>query len=416
MSDPFAYNGNELYIENVAVREIAQRFGTPLYVYSRRRILENYRSYTEAFAGIPHLVCFGVKSNPNHEVLRTLALEGSGADIVSGGELFRSLRAGIPADKIVFAGVGKTEEEIRLAVEKRILFLNVESREELETIHRVASRMGVVAPISLRVNPDVKADTHPHIATGQGVHKFGIPIREAFQHYRIAKRLSHLRIRGIHMHLGSQITDTVPFETAIRKILHLVAQLSRAEIRLEFLDIGGGAGISYKPGSSELSSNRLAGVVRKFWKPSSPKLILEPGRSIVGSAGILVTRVLYRKKTAGARFVIVDAGMNDLIRPALYDAYHRVIPVIKRKRKMITVDIAGPVCETADLLAKRRRMENPLSGDLLAILTCGGYGYSMSSQYNSRPRAAEVMVDGGNVRLAGRRETYDDLVRLESDF
>jgi diaminopimelate decarboxylase len=341
--------------------------------------------------------------------LRALAEAGSGADIVSGGELFRALNAGIHPKKIVFAGVGKTEAEIEEAVRAGILFFNVESGDELRVIQETAARLNATAAVSLRVNPDVEAVTHRHIATGQGRHKFGVPLEDAFENYRLAASLSHLQIRGVHVHLGSQITSAKPFEAAIRRIFELIDGLASTGINIEYFDIGGGAGIRYSKDDRELKPEKLATIVKRLWKKRPLKLILEPGRSIVASAGILVTRALYRKN----QFLVVDAGMNDFIRPALYDAFHEILSVQQTARKKREMDIVGPVCETADCFARKRKISETHPGELLAVLNTGAYGSSMSSQYNSRLRAAEVLVDGDNYELITARETYADLIRSE---
>jgi diaminopimelate decarboxylase len=402
----FRYLKKQFHAEDISIQEIAEEFGTPVYIYSKEIILRNYHAYEKAFRRIPHLICFAVKSNAQNAILRILAEAGSGADIVSGGELYRALRAKIPANRIVFAGVGKTTDEINTALQAKILLFNVESQQELRLINRIAQNHKTIAAVSLRLNPDVDAHTHPHIATGRQEDKFGLPMKDALSVLNDSKGLKNVRICGLHMHLGSQISSARPYETAFRRVKKFIKDIS---IELDFLDIGGGAAIRYQGNEQNLKPEKLAAAILRCWPDRRWKLILEPGRSIIGNAGILVTKVLYRKK----HFAIVDAGMNDLIRPALYDAYHEIIPVKKNGRRNQIISVAGPVCESADFLGKRRRMENPLPGDLLAILDCGGYGSSMSSQYNSRPRAAEVLVDGKNVHLIRKRETNEDLIRNE---
>lgn len=413
MPRPFHYSGHNLHVERVPAQQIAETYGTPLYIYSRRTLLENFHAYQKAFRRIPHLICFALKSNSHHSLLSILADEGSGADIVSGGELFRALRAGIPASKIVFAGVGKTEDEMQSALGAGILLFNVESAEELEVLSPTAARLKKIAPVSLRINPDVEVMTHPRIATGHHRHKFGVALNEALELYVHARDMPHIKTKGIHMHLGSQIMTAAPFGRAIRKILQLVDRLRECGVLIEYFDIGGGAAIRYRKTDSPLKPFELARPVKQLWRSRQLQLIVEPGRSIVGDAGILITKVLYRKNTAGHDFVIVDAGMNDFLRPALYDAYHEILPVTRTDRKRVIADVVGPVCETSDTFAARRVMQECSAGDLLAIMDCGAYGASMSSQYNSRRRSAEVLVDGRNVHLISRRETHKDLIRHE---
>ena len=413
MSRAFHYSGRDLYAEQVPVRQIADSYGTPLYIYSKRTLLENFHSYQKAFRGIPHLICFALKSNSHSALLRLLADEGSGADIVSGGELFRAMRAGIPAERIVFAGVGKTEREMQAALRAGILLFNVESAEELRALSDVAGQLKKIAPIAVRVNPDVEVTTHPRIATGRHRHKFGVALSEALDVYLRAQGMPHIKIEGIHMHLGSQIMTPAPFRTAIRKVLQLVDRLREFHIGIEYFDIGGGAAIRYRKADSPLKPSQLAPLVKQLWRSRQLQLIVEPGRSIVGDAGILITRVLYRKKTAGRDFIVVDAGMNDFLRPALYDAHHEILPGGKTGRNKITADVVGPVCETSDIFAAHRVIQECRAGDLLAITDCGAYGASMSSQYNSRRRSAEVLVDGAKVKLISRRETEQDLIRHE---
>jgi diaminopimelate decarboxylase len=409
MNHSFEYRNSELFAETKSIKEIVSEFGTPLYVYSRQNILENYRAYENAFHEIPHLICFAVKANPQNAILRLLAEEGSGADIVSGGELFRARCAKIPANRIVFAGVGKTAEEIEAALKAKILLFNVESMEEMQLIDRVAASRKTTARIALRLNPDVDAHTHPHIATGRHEDKFGLPIKQFFHAMSEAKKLKNIRMRGLHLHLGSQISSTRPYETAFRKVRDLIAAIPDSDASIDFLDIGGGAAIRYRQKEHDLEPQKLATAILRCWPERKWKIILEPGRSIIGNAGVLITKVLYRKN----HFAIVDAGMNDLIRPALYNAYHEIIPVKRNGKRVALISVAGPVCESSDFFAKRRRMQDPASGDLLAILNCGGYGFAMSSQYNSRPRAAEVLVDGDRVHLIRKREKYADLIRKE---
>lgn len=408
----FRYKENELYAEDVPVSELAAAFGTPLYIYSYNTILRHFKAYDDAFDGVPHIICFALKANTNSTILRLLAKNGGGADIVSGGELFRALKAGITPGKIVYAGVGKTEEEIRYALKSGILMFNIESEDEVYEIDRIARDMNVKAPIALRVNPDIDPETHPYIATGLKKHKFGIPIDDALEYYRSIKRLKNLEIVGIHKHIGSQITKVSPFAEALRKILLLLDELARNGISIKYLDIGGGLGITYKDEVPPLPKD-LARNLLPLLEGRKLTLIVEPGRSIVGNAGILVTKVLYLKKGEEKEFVIVDAGMNDLIRPALYGSYHHIQPVRKRKRKSIVADVVGPICESSDFLARDREIQQVHKGEYLAVMSAGAYGFSMSSNYNSRPRAAEVIVKGKEYTLIRKRETYKDLIRGE---
>ncbi len=410
--DYFRYVRGELFAEDVPVEALIEEYGTPLYVYSHRTLARHLDAYAHAFAEVPHIVCFAAKANSNSAILRLVARHGGGADIVSGGELYRALRVGIPPEKIVYAGVGKTDDEIRYALGKRILMFNVESGQELERINAVAGRMGVKAPVALRINPDIDPETHPYISTGLRKHKFGIPIENALEYYRLAKRLENVEIIGVHKHIGSQITRVSPFVDALQRVLVLVESLRAEGIGLRYLDIGGGLGIQYNderpPHPKELARRLLP-----LLKGREITLIMEPGRSIAGNAGILLTKVLYLKRGDDREFVIVDAGMNDLMRPTLYDAYHHIAPVRKNRRRKITADIVGPVCESGDFLARNREINRVEQGEYLAVMSAGAYGFSMSSNYNSRPRPAEVLVRGGEHYVIRKRETYRDLVRGE---
>lgn len=408
----FNYRKGELYAEDVPVRELAETYGTPLYIYSHKTLSKHLRAYQEAFDHLPHIVCFALKANSNGAILRLFAKNGGGADIVSGGEIFRALKAGVPPAKIVYAGVGKTEAEIRYALKTKILMFNVESEAELTEIDRLAGLMKTKAPVALRVNPDIDPETHPYIATGLSKHKFGIPIAEAIDDYKLADRLKNIEIVGIHKHIGSQITKVTPFVEALKKTLLLVDELKKIGINIKCLDIGGGLGITYKdevpPHPAELA-DRLTPLL----KGRDLKIIIEPGRSIVGNAGILVTRVLYLKENPEKKFVIADAGMNDLVRPSFYEAYHHIQPVLKKRRKIIQADVVGPICESSDFLARGREMQDVRPGEFLAVMSAGAYGFSMSSNYNSRPRAAEVMVKGKRHSLIRVREDFKDLARGE---
>jgi diaminopimelate decarboxylase len=408
----FQYRGNELYAEDVPVRLLAEKYGTPLYIYSYNTVVRHFKAYDDAYGTFPHIICYALKANTNGAILKLLAKHGSGADIVSGGELFRALKAGIPAQKIVYAGVGKTEDEIRFALRSRVLMFNVESADELREIDRVAGTMKMQAPIALRINPDIDPETHPYISTGMKEHKFGISIDDAIEHYRFASRLRHIEIVGVQKHIGSQITKIAPFVDAVKSILMLLDELKKQKITLKYLDIGGGLGITYQSEKPPVPAD-IAKKLLPLMKGRDITLVMEPGRSIVGNAGILVTRTLYLKQGEGKTFVIVDAGMNDLMRPSLYDAYHHIVPVVKKKRTTIKADVVGPICESGDFLAKGRTIDRVSRGEYLAVMSAGAYGMSMSSTYNSRPKAAEVMVNNKTHALVSKRGTYEDLVGHE---
>ena len=408
----FCYKGKELYAEDVPVSTLAKKYGTPLYIYSYQTLVKHIKAYDEAYRAYPHIICYALKANTNAAIVRTLAKNGGGADIVSGGELFRALRAGVPSNKIVYAGVGKTEEEIRFALRSKILMFNVESEDELKEIDKVAGKMRVKAPIALRINPDINPRTHPYISTGMKEHKFGISIDRAIENYRLASKLKNVEVVGVQKHIGSQITELSPFVDAMKRILALVDELKRRGFDIRYLDIGGGLGIPYldetPPAPRDLAAKLLPLVNgRKI------TLIMEPGRSIVGNAGILVTKTLYLKKGGDKDFVIVDAGMNDLMRPSLYNAYHHILPVVIQKRANIIADIVGPICESGDFLARKRQIAKVKQGEYLAVMSAGAYGMSMSSNYNSRPTIAEVMVKGGTHSLIRSRGSYEDLVANE---
>lgn len=417
VNDYFRYKGGNLYCKEVRIEEIAKRVGTPFYLYSQKRIVDNYRAFDEAFKEIDHLICYSYKANSNLSICRLLKEQGAGADIVSGGELYKALKVKVEPERIVFSGVGKTEEEIEYALKSNILLLNVESIPELELTNEIAGRLKKKAPIALRVNPDIDPSTHPHISTGLAESKFGIEISRVKEAYKRAEELENIETVGIHMHIGSQITELEPFVDSLKKIVELIKELEREEIGLRYLDIGGGLGISYKEDEKTPTPEEFANELLPLLKELKCKIILEPGRAIVGSAGILVTKVLYIKETGKKSFVIVDAAMNDLIRPALYDAYHEIIPVQKLRTPnselRTTVDIVGLICESGDYFAKDRELPEVKSGDLLAILDTGAYGFSMSSNYNARPRLAEVLVEKDKYRIIRKREGYEDLIRGE---
>ena len=404
----FKYKKTELHAEGIPIKKIVNEVGTPLYIYSHKTLVKHYKAFEEAFDGYPHLICFALKANPNNAILRALAKNGCGADVVSGGELYLALKSGIPASKIVYAGVGKTSDEIKYSLKSGILMFNIESSDELLAIDKIAGEMGVKAPIALRVNPNIRASTHPYISTGLKKHKFGIPIEEAVENYKLANSLANITILGIHCHIGSQITRISPFVDALKKILVLAKKLKSHGIEIKYLDIGGGLGITYNGEVAPYPSD-LAKALKPLIKEYDFTLIIEPGRSIAGNAGILVTKVLYLKKTPFKEFVIVDAGMNDLVRPSLYGAYHLILPVKINSRKKVQVDVVGPICESGDFLAKDRKLGRPLHDDLLAVMSAGGYGFSMSSNYNGRPRPAEVLVNGNKYYIIREREQYKDL-------
>jgi diaminopimelate decarboxylase len=408
---PFDYRNGELHAENVPLAKIAERHGTPCYVYSRAALTEAYRGFDSAFSGRDHLVCYAVKANSTLAVLNLLARLGSGFDIVSGGELARVIAAGGDPRKVVFSGVGKTEVEMRQALAAGILCFNVESEGELERLDAVAARAGTTAAVSLRVNPDVDARTHPYIATGLKQDKFGVPYRDALALYGRAAKLSHLRIAGIGCHIGSQVTKIAPFAAALDRILALADRLQSRGIAISHIDLGGGLGIRYrKEAPPPVADYARALTARLGNRPQ--KLLLEPGRALTGNAGILLTRVEYLKHGKPRNFAVVDAAMNDLIRPALYGAWHDIVPVRKGRRGTRRYQVVGPVCESGDFLG-RDRVLAPAQGDLLAVLSAGAYGMSMSSNYNTRPRAAEVMVDGSEAHLIRERETISDLMARE---
>jgi diaminopimelate decarboxylase len=405
----FSYSQNDLYCEQVALADLAHRAGTPAYVYSSQAILENYRAYDEAFGDLPHSVCYAVKANSSLAVLGLLAKAGAGFDIVSGGELFRVLQAGGDPSKVVFSGVGKTADEVEYALASGIHSFNCESESELALIDAMAARRGVKAGFSIRVNPDVDASTHPYISTGLSQHKFGIAMSEALAVYERARQLKNLTAEGVSCHIGSQILDPAPILEAVDKLLALVSTLG-----IRHLDLGGGLGIAYSPSEKAPSIREFIESLRARLRESGLRVMVEPGRSIVGPAGALLTRVLYRKKNGSKEFVVVDAAMNDLIRPSLYHAHHEIVPVRKNSLPPITADVVGPICESGDFLARGRQMANVMPGDFLAVCAAGAYGFVLSSNYNSRPRAVEVLVEGAAWRVIRRRETFEDLVRGET--
>jgi len=411
----FNYKGESLFCEEVELGELAEREGTPLYVYSYKNIVDNYDRLTNAFAELSPLICYSLKANSNLALLRILSQRGAGADIVSAGELYRALKAGFSPERIVFAGVGKREDEISYALKEGILMFNVESASELKLIDKLSRRLNEKARISLRVNPDVNPKTHRYIITGKKENKFGLDLVEAKELYRKAGELRQIELLGIHMHIGSQITDLSPYLDALKKMIELFDELKGEGINLEYIDVGGGFGISYKEDKGSLEIERLAEKMVPLIRETKAKLILEPGRYIVGPAGTLVTRVLYKKRTKNKTFIIVDAGMNDLIRPSLYGAYHRIRKVEKpaEASPVEVVDVVGPICESGDFFAQERALPEIREGEYLAIMDAGAYGFSMSSSYNSRPRAREVLIREDKWWRIRDREKLEDLIKGE---
>ncbi len=414
MDKAFTYKNGVLHAEGVSVDALAAKYGTPLYVYSLGHVLENYRRLTRALAGTDHLVCFSMKANSNLGLLAALAREGCGFDIVSGGELHRVLKAGADPKKVIFAGVGKTDHEIAYALKQGIFMFNIESWPEAEAIDRVAGKLKKRVKVDFRINPDVQAGAHKKISTAHKASKFGLPYHETLGLFKKAQALKHLEVTGIHLHIGSQITELQPFVAAAKRALELVAQLRKAGFAVKTLNMGGGLGIDYK-GEDAKSPEQYAAALKPLFAGSGLKLLFEPGRYFVGNCGILVSEVVYVKETRWKDFVIVDAAMNDLIRPSLYEAYHGIVPVRKAARgKARTVDVVGPICESGDYLAQDRKMPLPRKGDRLAVLSAGAYGMVMASNYNQRGRAAEVLVQGKKAWVTRRREGWDDLLRGES--
>jgi diaminopimelate decarboxylase len=418
----FRYVGNRLFCEGVAVESLARKFGTPLYVYSQHTLTENFQKLDAAMSPVNHLVCFSVKSNSNRSALRALANLGSGFDIVSGGELQRVIAAGGDPRRCVFAGVGKTEDEIEFALRQGIYSFNAESEPELQRINRVAARLKKIAPIAVRVNPGVDAYTHAKITTGTYENKFGIQFEQVEGVYARARKLKNLRLRGLQMHIGSQITEATPFEQAVRKVLPLVKRLQE-KYPLEFFSVGGGLGIVYKPALASgaaawwktsaakniLTPQKYAGRLVPLLQPLSLKILIEPGRFIAGNAGLLVTRVEFVKKTGRKNFVIVDAAMNDLIRPAFYDAYHEIVPLTRKNGGQISSDVVGPICESSDFFCKDRPLPKVGAGDYLALLSAGAYGFAQASNYNTRPQAAEILVKGRRAAVARERQPVKEI-------
>ena len=411
----FKYKGNYLYCEDIKIRDLANRLGTPLYIYSYHTLIDHFVKLKNAFREVEPLICYSVKANSNLAILKALVDKGAGLDIVSGGELFRAMKAGCPAEKIVYASVGKTDSEIEEAIKRRILFFNVESSPEVENINRIARSLNKIVNVAIRINPDVEPKTHKFITTGKITNKFGIDFKSANKIFLVQNKFSNLNICGLHIHIGSQITESAPYVAAIGKVVSFIAKLKRRGAHLEYLNIGGGLGIIYDKETPQ-TAEKFARNVLPLLKKTKLKIILEPGRFIAGNSGTLVTKVLYIKSTPRKKFIIVDAGMNDLIRPALYGAYHNILPLQAAGRKPQAAskyDVVGPICESADFFARDRRISGVKEGEYLAIMGAGAYGFSMSSNYNSRRKAEEVLVIKDKVFVIRKRESNADLISHE---
>ncbi len=408
----FHYVDNELFCEDVPVARIAEREGTPFYLYSLKTLKRHYRVFDQAFTEVPHLICFSAKANSNIAILKALVNDGGGVDIVSGGELYRACKAGADPQKIVYSGVGKRIDEIEYALATGILMFNIESSQELEAINSVARKVGKRAPIALRVNPDVNPMTHPHISTGMKENKFGIDIEGSLEAYRWARTLDHIDIIGMDCHIGSQITEITPFLDALDRLKRLIVTLHHEGIVIRYLDMGGGLGITYDREEPPHPKEYARAILQKTGDMDCT-FIFEPGRVIAGNTGILVTKVLYTKKREDKNFIIVDAGMNDLIRPSLYGSYHQIQPVKRKEGALIVADVVGPICESGDFIVKAREMPPFERDDLIAVMSAGAYGFTMSSNYNSRPRVAEILVQGDRVDVIREREGYADLTDNE---
>jgi len=415
MAGAFESQKGILHCESCSLKQLAKEVGTPLYVYSRSALVENFKQFDSAFANIPHLVCFAVKANSNLSLLKLFRDLGAGYDIVSGGELFRVRQVGVDPQKVVFSGVGKKNAEIDYALNSNILLFNVESKAELDAIEARGKVLNIEARVSFRVNPDIDPETHPHISTGLQRHKFGVSMDEALPLYQEAVSLSQVEPVGISCHIGSQVTSLKPFIEATQRVLKLVDELTASGIRLQYIDLGGGLGIRYND-EAPPTVVEYAAALSALLAGRSETLILEPGRILSANAAVLLTEVLYLKQSQGRQFVVVDAGMNDLIRPGLYGAYHEIVPVETSEREDFVADIVGPVCETTDYLARERTLPQVQRGEILAVRDAGAYGFTLASNYNSRPRAAEVLVDSQSYQIVRKRESYEDLVRGEKGF
>ncbi len=415
----FQYQNGDLYCENLTIENLAEKYGTPLYLYSKNMIIDNFKAAESAFSSVKHTICYAMKANSNFQILKLMASMGSGGDVVSGGELYLAQQAGIPASKIVYAGVGKTNEEIRYGVESGILAFNVESEPELDIVNQIAIELGTKAPVAIRVNPDVDIHGHPYISTGKSINKFGIDINIALDIFLRAKEMAGIEIVGVHSHIGSQILNLEYYVATAKKIFDFVKKLSKSGIEIQHVDIGGGLGVHYpdiipdyadRAGEKVPTAAELAEQVIAVLKPLNCEILFEPGRSIIGETAALITRVLFVKKSRDKNFVVVDAGMNDLIRPSLYDAYHQIVPLRKITGELEKYDVVGPICETGDFLAKDRSLPKIQRGDYLAVMTAGAYGYSLASNYNSRPRPIEVWVDDDKDEVIRKREKVADWI------
>ncbi len=414
----FHYQNEKLFCEETEIKNLTEKYGTPLYVYSKNMIKNKFQTTDEAFSSVDHTICFAMKANSNMEILKLMASMGAGGDVVSGGELYLALHAGIPANKIVYASVGKTDEEIKFGIESGILAFNVESEPELEVVNQIAIQMGKKAPVAIRINPNIDVHGHPYISTGKSINKFGIDIDFAFDVFQKAHKMEGININGVHCHIGSQILNTEYYASSAKKLFDFVTRLTDSGIEIEHIDIGGGLGVHYPDAIADYSEEQkdvpppseLSKKVLEILKPLNTQIIFEPGRSIIGEPGVLITKVLYVKHSRDTKFIVVDAGMNDLIRPSLYEAYHQVVPLDKIEGQLEKADVVGPICETGDFLAKGRMLPDVKRGDYLAVMTAGAYGYSLACTYNSRPRAAEVWVDGNNDELIREREKVEDWV------
>lgn len=408
----FTYKNNQLFAENLAINDIAKKVGTPFYCYSKKILVENFHNFSNAFKDTNHRICYAIKANPNVNILKLFAGLGAGADVVSAGEIYRALQAGIDPKKIVFAGVGKTKTEMEFALKNGVVEFSIESEPELFLLDKVAQSLNLKAKIALRVNPNVDAKTHSKISTGKKGDKFGIDIEDAPRIYQIAKNLAGIEVFGISTHIGSQITSLNPFRDAFLKVRELCLELRSQGFNIESLDLGGGIGILYNEETPILIQD-YANLIKEITKDLNVTITLAPGRSMVGNSGILVSEIIYLKKTSDRDFLIIDAAMNDLMRPGLYDSFHKVIPVLQNSGQESKFDIAGPVCESTDILAKNRHLVNPESGDLITFLSAGAYGASMSNEYNSRPLIPEVLVDDNKFEIIRKRPSYDEMIKLE---
>ncbi|UCE04672.1 MAG: diaminopimelate decarboxylase [bacterium] len=415
----FQYQNGDLYCEDLKIETIAQNYGTPLYLYSKNMIIDNFKATDAAFSLVKHTICYAMKANSNFQILKLMASLGSGGDVVSGGELFLAQKAGIPANKIVYAGVGKTDEEIKCGIESGIMAFNVESEPELEIVNQIAIDLGKKAPVAIRINPDVDIHGHPYISTGKAINKFGIDINVAQEVFLKAHKMSGIEIVGVHCHIGSQILNLEYYVATAKKLSDFVQKLFESGIEIQHIDIGGGLGVHYPdiiPEYADRAAERvpspaeLADKVLAILKPLDCEILFEPGRSIIAETSALITKVLYVKKSRDKNFIVVDAGMNDLIRPSLYEAYHQIVPLKQLDVKLEQSDVVGPICETGDFLAKDRPLPKVQRGDYLAVMTAGAYGYSLASNYNSRPRPIEVWVDGDRDEVVREREKIEDLV------